>query len=294
MAYTLKLNGQTVKQVFVVGEHRYGYDSFCIINKYNGTNTCTLTRTHYGQGFPPSLLLQYSYNEWDWTEWVADSNGNRTVSIPQGGTLYIRGGNENGLSYDYPNRHSFECSQEYDVSGRLMSLVNGIPGYSDEFYVADGAFCGLFAGSNTLYDASGLIFPDDGVRIGTLSFSSMFLGSSVVYSPLELPKTDLTNANNVYAAMFQGCSYLLTSPEIKAQTLYASSLSEMFYGCSSLNRIKVNFTQWSPSNSTDDWTYGVANEGTFVCPSSLPLTRNPYPDSMSYDRIPENWTIDTF
>jgi len=61
----------------------------------------------------------------------------------------------------------------------------------------------------------------------------------------------------------------------------------MFDGCSDLNYIKVAFTAWN-TNYTSNWTRGVAEEGTFVCPTGLPNTRN---TGSAFHYIPMLWDI---
>jgi hypothetical protein len=77
---------------------------------------------------------------------------------------------------------------------------------------------------------------------------------------------------------------LTKTTELPAPTLLTNCYNQMFYGCSSLNYLKVGFTKWSPSSATSNWLEGVSAEGTFVCPSSL---------SVEYGagKIPESWTV---
>jgi hypothetical protein len=55
----------------------------------------------------------------------------------------------------------------------------------------------------------------------------------------------------------------------------------MFYGCTSLNKIIVNFTDW---NATGNWVYNVSSTGTFICPTELPI-------QYGNNYIPEGWTV---
>ena len=63
----------------------------------------------------------------------------------------------------------------------------------------------------------------------------------------------------------------------------------MFYGCTSLNSINVNFSSWdipgvSYASATYDWVYNVSSSGTFTCPAGLP-------EEFGSDRIPSGWTV---
>jgi hypothetical protein len=90
--------------------------------------------------------------------------------------------------------------------------------------------------------------------------------------------------------MFASCSSLTVAPELPATTLESGCYRGMFYGCNSLNHIKVGFTDWNSNehwneNSTSGWLYDVSPTGTFICPEELDtkLSGNSY--------IPEGWEI---
>jgi len=92
--------------------------------------------------------------------------------------------------------------------------------------------------------------------------------------------------------MFWGCTSLTTAPDLMATTLPVYCYQNMFDGCSSLNSIKVGFSDWQrdPSLSvdpTENWVNGVAASGTFTCSSGLTQTK----DS---SHIPSGWTVNTF
>ena len=65
----------------------------------------------------------------------------------------------------------------------------------------------------------------------------------------------------------------------------------MFYNCTKLNYIKVNFTNWSKYDQTArptlNWVKNVSPTGTFKYPSQLSKR---YGESY----IPENWDVVTF
>jgi surface protein len=58
----------------------------------------------------------------------------------------------------------------------------------------------------------------------------------------------------------------------------------MFYYCSKLNSINVNFSAWNPTNATTNWVQNVPSSGTFTCPADLP-------EEFGTSRIPTGWTI---
>ena len=60
----------------------------------------------------------------------------------------------------------------------------------------------------------------------------------------------------------------------------------MFYGCTSLNYINVNFTDWNSSDhSTEYWVKNVASTGTFVCPAELDIS------TIGTSNVPSGWRI---
>jgi hypothetical protein len=113
----------------------------------------------------------------------------------------------------------------------------------------------------------------------------MFYGCTGLTSAPELPATTLMNS--CYDNMFNGCTSLTAAPELPATSLAAMCYQRMFSGCSSLSEVKVHFTDWNESNSTDTWLSDTNAEGTFICPTALPVERG-----TTY--IPEGWTVVNF
>ncbi|MDO4941196.1 MAG: InlB B-repeat-containing protein [Erysipelotrichaceae bacterium] len=99
-------------------------------------------------------------------------------------------------------------------------------------------------------------------------YYNMFLWCEALNNAPALPATEL--AEWCYFDMFNGCKKLVTAPELPATTLVKGCYCEMFYGCEKLNYIKAGFTAWNDENiATNDWVYGVAPSGNFVCPETL-------------------------
>ena len=95
-----------------------------------------------------------------------------------------------------------------------------------------------------------------------------------------------------FAQLFLGCTSLTTAPELPATTLRNGCYYAMFQGCSSLNFVKVAFTEWGGtifgkplSHATMNLLKGVSSTGTFICPSALnTITRGD-------NSLPEGWTV---
>lgn len=138
------------------------------------------------------------------------------------------------------------------------------------------------------------------------SFEISSFGSTSVYSCLNMfyGCTSLVNASNIvlnaanladgcFKYMFYNCSALTAAPEIQATAFSGSvnhngCLAYMFLNCSSLANIKVAFTSWTASGSSDiystGWVSGVAQSGVFECPSALPVI-------VDIDHIPTGWRV---
>lgn len=187
------------------------------------------------------------------------------------------------------------------------------------------SFQGMFQNCTSLVDASGITATKTTEWHGAV-FSNMFDGCTALTSApsitfgsfasgqshckqmfynctslVSTPNIHL-NATTVYAQtyknMYHGCTRLTTAPEIKATTLTDSgtnhengSLARMFYGCTALTYIKVNFTDWNNGYYTQQWTYGTKSTGTFYKPSSLPSTKNASGNTTNPHYIPYNWTV---
>lgn len=131
---------------------------------------------------------------------------------------------------------------------------------------------------------------------GGFSLSSMFQGCTHLTDASNVKLSADTLVTACYKSMFRGCTALTTAPELPATHLADGNgdnangcYAYMFMGCTSLNHIKVAFTEWNSSAQTSNlyaynWVSGVAQSGTFECPSALPTTTG-----VSY--IPTGWTV---
>lgn len=80
--------------------------------------------------------------------------------------------------------------------------------------------------------------------------------------------------------LFEGCTNLTSAPELPAKTLVEGCYARMFAECTSLNFMKVGFTEW-PNESdyeiynlpTFAWVDHISDDGVFVCPDALDKTQ---------------------
>ena len=84
-----------------------------------GTSIISLAKI----GIPPSVSLEYSYDDTDWSEWDLSA-----LTINQDDTLYVRGNNPDGLSHDNEDTDEFYTfiieGDNVSCSGNIMSLID--------------------------------------------------------------------------------------------------------------------------------------------------------------------------
>lgn len=183
--------------------------------------------------------------------------------------------NNNTLSISNSDYAQFIMSGKISGSGDIQSLLN----YSS----ITPAYCyrRLFQG------CSALTTPPDltATSIGYYSYASMF-NSTGIKTPPIISATSVSNFSCFY--MFENCAQLLSAPELLTTTLKDHCYSNMFKNCSSLNYIKVHFTDWKSSiQATDNWVNGVSASGTFIKSPSLT-------EEHSSSRIPNGWNVASY
>ena len=123
------------------------------------------------------------------------------------------------------------------------------------------------------------------INLNTLSCSNMFAGCSGLTSfSVPIGNNESVIGNSACTNMFSNCKSLERAPELPAKVLSSYCYYRMFYGCNSLNYIKIGFLNTPNSSVTKDWAYNVASAGTFVKSNVSNWT----------DGIPNGWTVETF
>ncbi len=186
----------------------------------NGVSAISLTKNGNCRS-THSISLEYSYNGVDWSYWDLSA-----LTININNTLYIRGYNPSGLSY---NDIFYIFAIEGDnvsCSGNIMSLIDyeNLP----DTIPCGICFYGLFENCATLTTAPEL----PATKLTRFCYSYMFSGCYSLVTAPELPATEL--ADYCYYRMFDGCSSLKTAPELLATELTEHCYSNMFNNCSSL------------------------------------------------------------
>ena len=167
--------------------------------------------------------------------------------------------------------------------------------------LADSCYVNMFVLCTSLTEAPEL----PATTLASYCYGAMFSACSSLVNAPELPATTL--ADNCYGHMFNACSSLTTAPELLATTLAPYCYQGMFSECASLTKapelpasvlkeycygnlfennesiqkIDVNFESWS--NSTEEWTKYIYQDGVFLKPENLS-------EEYGYSKIPVNFT----
>ena len=187
----------------------------------DGEQTVTITKV----GSAPAITMQYSYDGVNWEAWDL-------TALPFGGNtkVYVRGVNNARFATNQAtNTFTFGTDSYVYVSGIAEALLNG----ENEVlkYRISYTFKKLFYSQTALREANRLRF--EAMSNSESCYESMFNGCSNLLSAPELPATTLGYAP--YRSMFDKCTSLLKAPSIlPAITIGPWAYPNMFYGCKSL------------------------------------------------------------
>lgn len=142
----------------------------------------------------------------------------------------------------------------------------------------------MFYGVNLLY-----------CDFSDVDISNMYSGRYMfAYTAIEKPPfvslPNITLTPNCFEGMFMECVNLVYAPILPSKTLVDGCYKYMFSGCTSLIFIKALF-QSNPNDNptaTEDWTLGVASEGTFVMSKNATFSES---DFRGTSGIPEGWSV---
>ena len=207
------------------------------------------------------------------------------TTLTNGSKMYIRALNSNNFLYSLNEgsgagagiihtRFKFSGTGTVAASGNVMSLLdknntlNAIPSVK--------CFYNLFAFCDKLTSAPEL----PATTLTDYCYQSMFQDCTSLTSAPELPATTL--ADYCYFSMFQGCTSLTKAPMLSATNLADGCYEAMFYRCSALKSMRVYFTSWTGTSSTNNWVDYVGEGGIFICPVALPK-------ETGTSKIPSSW-----
>ena len=208
--------------------------------KADGEQTVAITKV----GSAPAITMQYSYDGVNWDAWDLSA-------LPFGGNtkVYVRGVNNKKFgAYSTNNTFTFSTDAYVYVSGIAEALLNGeneVLQYSTLY-----TFKALFKGQTALREADRLRF--EVMSNSESCYQAMFNGCSNLLSAPELPATTL--GYSAYRSMFSQCISLIKAPSILPATkLLGWDYAAMFYGCASL----VNAPELPAETLVDNCYYNM-------------------------------------
>mgnify|MGYP006978485521 CR=1 FL=1 len=157
------------------------------------------------------------------SEWFKLDSEQYYIILSAGNKLKIRNITSNSSS----NIKINITNGKANIYGKLANSLN-LPSLVSN----NTTLSGLFSGSK-IYSASGLDL-DDIYIVSDGYFANMFKKCTyLVYAPLKLP---ITSKEKCYTSMFQGCTSLISTPELPATNLVLNNYcySSMFEDCTSL------------------------------------------------------------
>ena len=177
--------------------------------------------------------VTYSLNGGPKVQVTPTSENTITVAVEQGDVIQVWGDNE---TYSHRINSSenayffFGSDCEFDVSGNIMSLIRS-NGFEKLFsFSRERTFSHLFFGCENLSRADILILP--AIELTDRCYAAMFAGCTSLITAPELPATTL--ADYCYNDMFNGCINLASAPSLPATTLANYCYNDMFLGCTRL------------------------------------------------------------
>jgi hypothetical protein len=122
--------------------------------------------------------------------------------------------------------------------------------------------------------------------IGANCFHNFFYQQTCIIDASDLRLSAKIIGNGAYSRMFYQCNQMVHGPHIMVNVVPDTSCENMFYSCSLLSSLEVDFTDWNIAGyGTTNWTTLVNTTGTLICPSELDTT------TRNNSTIPSGWTV---
>ena len=172
-----------------------------------------------------SNSLSYSLD--DGQTWTALASGSASPTVTAGNKIMWKG----TCTPSNTGSGKFSATGRFEAQGNIMSLLFG-----DDFTNQTNltgknyAFYDLFYQNTNIKSAKNLILPATTLASGCYAY--MFDGCTSLVTAPELPAETL--ANYCYSCMFLSCTSLTTAPNLPATTLAEYCYDSMFEGCTSL------------------------------------------------------------
>ena len=267
------IDGKSVKSMSIDGKlifRKQEEEPYAL--KFVAEEPTTIFIKKIGQLAYPSF--EYSLDGKNWQPFDID-NTQISLSSP-GDKAYMRAVDSNSrISSDMANYFCFAMTGKTALSGSVMSLLS--KNKTTAYHILQYSFYMLF-NRCPITSAPEL---DGSLYLYESSLMEMFRDCIYLKKAPSVLKIVQINRNSCFC-MFLGCTSLKESPYLNTDLKAPFCYRNMFYNCSSLNKITSKFTSWG--NYFLSWVYGVSSSGTFYCPSSLPI-------QYGVSRIPSGWNV---
>lgn len=282
-SWTLQFDGNSTVAEDYINDISTGYLCFEAIE--DGTFTLTIP-SYVGTSYITSI--SYSLDERQ--TWITRANVSNSVvtittpTVQAGNKIYWKGvGSKFCANYTSATsyRSTFSSTGRFNISGYIMSLLNGDGDYVDlTASINSYAFSFLFQNTKVV-STEYLKLPK---TTNSYCYYYMFSGCTSLTKAPVLPATALSTY--CYAYMFYSCTSLTTTPTLPATTLVSYCYNYMFNNCSNLNYVKALFTTTPGTSYTQYWLSGVKSSGTFVKHTNATWT------TTGASGVPSGWTIE--
>ena len=249
----------------------------------------------------PDVEVFCSTDKANWTS-IGTTTEGITATVPANSKLYLKA-NTNAWGTSSSNYNKIYCSNNYNVGGDIMSLLNS-DNFENTILTVNYSFVHLFGSSKKLISASNLILPSNTIRncyynmffdctslttapalpattVAYECYKEMFKFCTALTTAPALPATTL--GLYCYQQMFYSCPSLTTAPVLPATTLTQGCYSGMFQGCSSLNSVTTYAQDISATNCLMNWLDTVSATGDFYNLGGVTYTSGA-------SGIPSGWT----
>lgn len=242
------------------------------IEFYDTTGTKNITVKH---------SVSYSTDKKNWTSVESGT----TISVTASKVYFKNVGNTfTTYNDDTSGGAVFILSNDFKVSGNIMSLLYGDDFIGQTVLTLSSNFRELLTTQPNLIDASNLILPATTITGGCYR-DIMAYCSNLKYSFKELPAETIGNYS--YREMFYTCTSLLTAPEFKMKSFgRLGSVIYAFYN-TKVTSIKIATTEIPTSGAIfTEWLTGTP-AGVLYKPKDAT-----YDDSLL--KLPSTWTVETY
>ena len=169
----------------------------------------------------------------------------------------------------------YNCTSITNASGFLPNVTST---------TGNQVFASTFRGCTSLTTLPSFANVSIGADVSV--FNGTFYGCTAVTIPSAMPQNPVNVAgSHKFYQMYYNCTNLQRSPKMSIATATENMLCGIFYNCSNIDYINIEFSAWDGATDfTKNWVTNVHSTGVFCKNTTLPVTRGA-------SNIPTNWSI---